>query len=204
MQTKIDKLSPSSFGEYQEWLENYRYGRALIDTSRIIYANKKLLDLLGYTYNELNKRINFLLSKVHPDDVQWVVKKWAEIFNDDSINFRSFNNLRWIKKSGDIIYLNIFIRRVYYKGIESSLWVVRKAKIKKNSNVDFVRSEISLKYVPTEQEILIILDGFKNGMNCFCEFKKNVRPYKKDLKNITDQLKSFLEERKQIKALDQK
>jgi PAS domain S-box-containing protein len=62
------------------------------DTKKLKYINRKLTDLLGYSYNDLLTWDNDLMSIVHNEDLENVkkeIQKFTELQDDESYSYNS-------------------------------------------------------------------------------------------------------------------
>ena len=101
-----DRLNAAQFASSFEYV---CVGMALYTPEgKFLYANKSLIEILGYSLNELQE-ISFA-DIIHPDDINAGLEAYGLLLNGRLENFRQ--EKKYITKSGDHVWINLNVSRV--------------------------------------------------------------------------------------------
>ena len=89
-------------------------GVGILQDNKVIYVNKKLCEVLGYSYNEfLNMTIGDFGQLIHPDSFKEEIKFMNQILNDPTKHEIQFQS-KAIKKSGEVIWAENLLKKFVY------------------------------------------------------------------------------------------
>jgi len=101
--------------------ENSLMGIVLLESGIIKYMNKKMENLVGFTFEETQKWNNYhFVNYIYPDDRHYVSDLREDFYNLKS-EFKQNFILRWIKKNSEIIYCEMFMGRAPHLGEKAVL-----------------------------------------------------------------------------------
>ncbi|MFW9989545.1 MAG: PAS domain S-box protein [Candidatus Odinarchaeota archaeon] len=91
-------------------------GIYIIQENKMIYANQKLADTMGFDYEKLmNMNLEDQLMYVHPDDREFV-KKQVIKKQKGKKDLMDKYEFRYLKPSGEILWIEIYSRTITYEG----------------------------------------------------------------------------------------
>ncbi|MFX1365219.1 MAG: PAS domain-containing protein [Promethearchaeota archaeon] len=91
-------------------------GIYILQENKIIYANQKLADIMGFDYEELmNMNLEDLLIHVHPDDREFVKKQIIKKQNGKKDVMDQYQ-FRYLKPSGELLWIEVYSRTITYEG----------------------------------------------------------------------------------------
>ncbi len=95
-------------------------GIFIIQDNKTIYANQKLADMMGYSFEQImNMTLKDQLIRIHPDDREFVeeqaIKK--QLGEDDVISQYQF---RYIKESGELMWIEVYSKTILYGGMPAN------------------------------------------------------------------------------------
>ncbi|MHA1379670.1 MAG: PAS domain S-box protein [Candidatus Helarchaeota archaeon] len=122
-QVKTEQNLIESEAKYRSILEQSLVG-ICIYRDRVKYVNQKFAEIIGYTVDEIMEMAPNEYSKiVHPDDLKYIIKQINKKFRSKSD--ASFNySIRGIKKTGEIIWTDVYSKAIYYDGKKAILAMV--------------------------------------------------------------------------------
>lgn len=101
-------------GLYETIIENSLVGIWVLQERRVIFANKAMADLLGYTQEELFEITELeLLNVFHPDDQERLADISERRIQGEEIP--QHTHFRIIRKSGEIRRIRSFVKRIQYQ-----------------------------------------------------------------------------------------
>jgi len=101
--------------KYRILTEQSLLGTLIIANERIIYANKGISDILGFSINELlSWDLNTISQHIHPEDLQMTLEKYNKILNEDISSFQS--EIRMKKKNENYLYIQQYLKRIQFQG----------------------------------------------------------------------------------------
>jgi len=107
--------------KYRMLTEQSLLGTLIIANGRIIFANKGISDILGFSINELLYwNLNTITQHIHPEDLQMTIEKYNKILNDDIPSFQS--EIRLKKKNENYLYVRQYLKKIQFQG-NSALYI---------------------------------------------------------------------------------
>ncbi len=104
--------------KYRTVVENIGEGITIFQDKKLIYANKKLAEITGYSLKELNSFcLQDIIKAVHPDDRKFMLKNIENRLSKKDI--LDTYHFRIITKKGDTKYLEIVSNLIEFKGKNS-------------------------------------------------------------------------------------
>ena len=133
--------------KYRMLTEQSLLGTIIIAEERIIFANKGVSNILGFSINELlSWNLNTITQQIHSEDLQTTIEKYNQILNDDISSFQS--DIRMKQKNENYIYIRQYLQKIQFQGVTAlHINIIDITKQKKNESL----LESSL----TEKEILL-------------------------------------------------
>jgi len=144
-------------------METSDVGIAVMQGMCIKFTNQQFLDRIGYSRVELEAK--YVTELIHPDDVDYLVKKYAGISNG-SVSTNEPLEFRCVAKDGTVIHTETKITLIQWEGALAGLclfWDVEKRKVIE----EYLRREvkkradildgISERLIHTDAEMRIIL-----------------------------------------------
>lgn len=106
--------------QYRNLTEDSLVGIYMIQDSKYVYVNRKLLELSGYEKEEL---IGLdAIELVHPEDRKKVVENMKKRLNKEGINFR--DEYRVVKKDQSVLNVEVHGARTQFKGRQAIIGTV--------------------------------------------------------------------------------
>jgi len=100
---------------YQTLVENSLQGIAIIQDSRIVFANPALCDISGYSHDELLSLYSEeIKSIIYPEDRERFLKIWRDCLAGKQVS--SHHQFRFIRKDGTVIWIENLESRIEYQG----------------------------------------------------------------------------------------
>lgn len=100
---------------YQTLVENSLQGIAIIQDSRIVFANPALCDISGYSHDELlSLSSEEIKSVIYPEDRERFLKIWRDRLAGKQVS--PHHEFRFIRKDGTVIWIEKLESRIEYKG----------------------------------------------------------------------------------------
>ena len=107
--------------KYRILTEQSLLGTLIIANERIIFANKGISDILGFSINELlSWDLNSISQHIHPEDLQMTIEKYNKILNEDISSFQS--EIRMKKKNENYLYIRQYLKSIQFQG-NSALYI---------------------------------------------------------------------------------
>lgn len=110
MAISYKEICKNVFSE-KDFLDNSLLGIGVIQDGRIIYANNTILDLLGYTFEEVQDK-DFWMKVIHHDDLSIVKKKIEFKLKEKKYNTTRYK-CRISLKTGKIKWIEVFSKNFY-------------------------------------------------------------------------------------------
>ncbi|MFX1411062.1 MAG: PAS domain S-box protein [Promethearchaeota archaeon] len=108
---------------------------------KIKYANQRLLDILGYSLQEiLSWKPKEFFNFIYPEDLE-KVKEIAEKKYNGIIDVIKNFQFRILTKTGEILWVEIFSKTIHYKGKEADLLSIIDITEKKQAEMKLKESE---------------------------------------------------------------
>ena len=107
--------------KYRMLTEQSLLGTLIIANGRIIFANKGISNILGFSINELlSWNLNTITQHIHPEDLQMTIEKYNKILNEDISSFQS--EIRMKKKNENYLYIRQYLKKIQFQG-NSALYI---------------------------------------------------------------------------------
>lgn len=107
--------------KYRILTEQSLLGTLIIANGRIIFANKGISNILGFSINELlSWNLNTITQHIHPEDLQMTIEKYNKILNEDLSSFQS--EIRMKKKNENYLYIQQYLKKIQFQGY-SALYI---------------------------------------------------------------------------------
>ena len=133
--------------KYRMLTEQSLLGTIIIADGHIIFANKGISNILGFSINELlSWDIDTINQHIHPEDRQAIVENYNRILNDEISSFQSETRMK--KKNKHYLYIQQYSKRIQFQGT-SSLFINIIDITKKKQNESLLESSLA------EKEILL-------------------------------------------------
>ena len=101
--------------KYRMLTEQSLLGTIIIADGHIIFANKGISNILGFSINELlSWDIDTINKHIHPEDRQAIVENYNRILNDEISSFQS--EIRMKKKNKHYLYIQQYSKRIQFQG----------------------------------------------------------------------------------------
>jgi len=133
--------------KYRMLTEQSLLGTLIIANGRIIFVNKGISNILGFSINELlSWDLNTITQHIHPEDLQMTIEKYNKILNDDISSFQS--EIRMKKKNEDYLYIRQYLKKIQFQG-NSALYINIIDITEQKKNESLLESSLA------EKEILL-------------------------------------------------
>ena len=112
---QMEEALKESEGKYRTLVEQSEQGICILQNGRIVFANKALSKINGYSRTEMYAMSpKKLLSLVHPGDRELYIKRVRE--RTEGKRLRPKHEYRAIRKDGTEIWFETYSKRILYKG----------------------------------------------------------------------------------------
>ena len=133
--------------KYRMLTEQSLLGTIIISNGQIIFANKGISNILGFSINELlSWDINTINQHIHPENRQIIIENYNKILNEEISSFQS--EIQMKKKNNKYLYIQQYSKRIPFQG--SSALFINIIDIDKQKN-----NESLLEASLAEKEILL-------------------------------------------------
>ncbi len=133
--------------KYRMLTEQSLLGTLILANGQIIFANKGISNILGFSIDELlSWDINSINQHIHPEHRQMIIENYNNILNDDISSFQS--EIRMEKKNKEYLYIQQFSKKIQFQG--SSALFINIIDINEQK-----KNEILLESSLAEKEILL-------------------------------------------------
>ena len=116
-------------------------GILILQNDGLVYMNEQFSEFFGYTKEQMSDwTIDDFPKCVHPDDLQFVVEqaRKKQAGHKDIVDNYEFKG---IKKSGEVIWLNVYSRTIQYKGDLADLVTLIDITERKKAELELKDSE---------------------------------------------------------------
>ncbi|MFW9902615.1 MAG: PAS domain S-box protein [Candidatus Thorarchaeota archaeon] len=164
--------------KYRMLTEQSLLGTIIISNERIIFANKGISDILGFSINELlSWNLNTITQHIHPEDIQITIENYNKIINNEISSYES--EIRMKKKDDSFLYIRQYLKTIQFQG-NNALYIniIDISEQKKN--------EFLLESSLAEKEILLkeIHHRVKNNLQIISSLILLQEQYVKDEKTL--------------------
>ncbi|MHA2130096.1 MAG: PAS domain S-box protein, partial [Promethearchaeota archaeon] len=153
---KTEQKLKESEEKFRTIAEQSLIGIGILQDEELKYVNKRLAAILGYTVDEM-KSINFreFLKMVHHDDREKVARQVQRRLNRsrDTITYYQF---RVYKKTGEVVWVEIFSKIFNYQGSRASLITFLDITDIRKAELELKESEEKFRTI-TEQSFMGII-----------------------------------------------
>jgi hypothetical protein len=170
--------------KYRMLTEQSLLGTIIIANGRIIFANKGISNMLGFSINELlSWDLNTINQHIHSDDQQITLEKYNELLNDGISSFQSEIRMKNINE--DYLYIQQYSKKIHFQG-SSAIYINIIDITEQKKNESLLESSLA------EKEILLreIHHRVKNNLQIISSLLVLQEQYVKDEK-ILDIFKDF-------------
>jgi PAS domain S-box-containing protein len=136
--------------KYRMLTEQSLLGTLILANGQIIFANKGISNILGFSISELlSWDINTINQHIHPENRQLIVENYTKILNEEIPSFQS--EIRMKKKNNMYLYIQQYSKRIQFQG-SSALFIniIDISERKKNESLleaSLAEKEILLKEI---------------------------------------------------------
>jgi len=116
-----DDICKNVFSE-KEFIENSLLGIGVIQDGRIIYANNTILNLFGYSFDEIQEK-NFWMKVIHPDDLDIITTKIETKLKEKKYMTTRYK-CRINTNSGKFKWIEVFSKFFYHNNTTAILFTV--------------------------------------------------------------------------------
>ncbi len=107
--------------KYRMLTEQSLLGTLILANDHIIFANKGIANILGFSIDELlSWDINTINKHTHPEDRQMTIESYTKILSNDISSFQS--EIRMKKKNSEYLYIQHYSKRILFQG-SSALFI---------------------------------------------------------------------------------
>ena len=115
LRDSTEKELRESEEKYRTLTEQSLLGTIIIANEHIIFANKGISNILGFSISELlSWDLNTITEHIHPEDRQIAIEKYNEVLNDVISSFQS--ELRMKKKNNTYLYIRQYSKKIHFQG----------------------------------------------------------------------------------------
>lgn len=111
MKINYQDICENIFSE-KDFIENSLLGIGVLQDDRIIYVNNTILELFGYSFDEIQEK-NFWMRAIHPDDLSKVRKQIESKLKEKKYNTTRYK-CRILLRSGDFKWAEVFSKNFYH------------------------------------------------------------------------------------------
>jgi PAS domain S-box-containing protein len=133
-------------------------GLLILQNSKIVFCNQTLVNLIGYTLDEL-KKLDFekIMNIVHPEDRQAALQRIQELQKDNIVQNQA--ELRIIRKDGQIRWITILVRKIQFENQPAIFSTIIDITEQKLAEIALLREkEKAQSYLDIAVIILVALD----------------------------------------------
>jgi PAS domain S-box-containing protein len=164
--------------KYRMLTEQSLLGTLIISNERIIFANKGIANILGFSISELlSWNLNTITHHIHPEDLQMTIESYNKLINDEISSFQS--EIRMKKKDDSYLYIRQYLKTIQFQG-KTALYINIIDISEQKKNESLLESSLS------EKEILLkeIHHRVKNNLQIISSLILLQEQYVKDERTI--------------------
>jgi PAS domain S-box-containing protein len=141
---------------YRTLVENANDGIAIVQEGRVKFLNKRLAEMWGGSVEEM---LNTPFTDyVHPDEVGKISEYYRKRLAGEDVP--SIYNSIFVRKSGDIAYVEVNASVIAYKGKPAVLAIIRDVTEKKELEEELNRKNLWFRsLVEHSADIMMVIDG---------------------------------------------
>ena len=141
---KIEEALKESEERYRTIVENAMMGIIIRNEDKLLFINKALCKISGYTEDELSHMDNnMLLSTIHPNDQKRMIQQQSDRLakKDNSQRYE----MRRVTKDGKVIWLDVLTNNIKYGANEAQLGLFLDITERKQAEEELNRLNVELR-----------------------------------------------------------
>ncbi len=101
--------------KYRMLTEQSLLGTLIIANGRIVFANRGISNILGFSINKLlSWNLNKITQHIHPEDLQMTIENYNKIIKNEISSFQS--EIRMKKKDESYLYIRQYFKTIQFQG----------------------------------------------------------------------------------------
>jgi len=129
--------------KYRSLVDQSLYGIIILQDFKIVFANRALLDVSGYSKNELLSFSSENIMKIfHPDDLPNLLKRYNDRIAGKKI--QEISEFRVFKKDGSLVWVEISARLIEYDDKPAVQVIMKDISERKNAEIELIKYKTDL------------------------------------------------------------